>query len=157
MGRSIFPHILITKRHKSVLAGNATKDRERFSSCIQRVWDLYVRDPDTLLALQVAPCIWWSKDKKAAQAVVALCQSANLSCNVATAVGLHKHPLPLVQVRIRSTSILLLWHTGIAVRTATEINPFFCQQCSCTESCLGFWFWGTIKDHILLCFWCNND
>lgn len=36
---------------------------------------------------------------------------------------LHKHPLRPVQGRI--TSMLLLWHTGIAVRTATEIKPFF--------------------------------
>lgn len=63
---------------------------------------------ETQMPYRLPPCIWWSKDKKAAQEAVALCQSANLSCNVATAVGLHKHPLPLVQVRIRSTSILLL-------------------------------------------------
>lgn len=59
---------------------------------------------ETQMPYRLPPCIWWSKDKKAAQEAVALCQSANLSCNVAK----HKHPLPPVQVRIRSTSILLL-------------------------------------------------
>lgn len=112
---------------------NTTKHKDRFSSCIQGVWDLYRRDLDTLLALQVTLCTWWNKDKKAAQEAVALCQAANLFCNIA--VALHKHPLPLVQVRIRSMSILLLWHTGIVVRSATEIDFFFCQQCSCSPSC----------------------
>lgn len=116
---------------------NITKHKERFSSCIQGVWDLYKRDPDTLLALQVNPCVWWNKNKKAAQEAVAFCQAANLYHNTAAALGLHKHPLPLVQVRIRSMSFLLLWHTGIAVRTATEIDFFFCQQRSCRQSCFG--------------------